>query len=512
MQNAKYYNKYVKINCTFSQNNSKHLQGGTKMKKAISILLTLMLTLTLMFSCVSVKAQESEPQNLFDYKASFSTEKWLDNDGWSYYPYVRTADGKTVGVFDESTEEYTTVEDYGTTAWFKSNFISADMIHTSGQAVSGIVFEAPRKGLVNIMQSFDITGKPDNIYKFAVYKAKAETTEEGKIQDADIMSTVYPVNVGVGSFGLTISGTYEVLTLASNGTAKINIDEIVEVEAGEKLIFVIVRANAGGGTYDKFMFDEFKVAYIENVYDYKTDFSTTQLQDNMGWSYYPNINEGYCDDAKTYGTQDFKGAFYGKSGTYIGKDKMLFTDYVPGAIVYEAPKDGFIKVRHSVKVNSATNHSVKYGIFHAAAESVEAGKIQNSDLLENMVYPANRASGLLSLGKETDRTQQAYDVIAGGQSREVDEIVKVKAGEKIIITAARATGSSITYFDFNELKISYLISGDISGDYTANANDLVTLKELILNVKDAIDFADVNVDGKINVVDLVRLKKIIVNK
>ena len=259
------------------------------------------------------------------------------------------------------------------------------------------------------------------------------------------------------------------------------------------------------------MFEEFKVAYIENVYDYKADFSTTQLQDNVGWNYYPNINEGYCDDAKTYSTQDFEGAFYWKSSTYIGRDKMLFTNYVPGAIVYEVPKDGYVKVRHSVKVNSATTHGVKYGIFHAAAESVEAGKIQNADLLENMIYPANRASGLLTLGKEADRTEQAYDVITGGQSREVDEIVKVKAGEKIIISAARsaAPSGSITRLDFNELKISYLVSGDVNGDYTANAGDLTVLrKELLSNIK--ILFTDVNVDGTVNLKDLVGLKKILI--
>lgn len=485
-------------------------------KRTTASLLALILTLALMFGCVSVNAQESSAEipNLFDYKTSFSTEKWLDNDGWSYYPYVRTADGKTVGVFDESNQEYALIDDYNTKAWAKSNSISADFIHTSGQAVTGIVFEAPKSGLVNVMQSFNITGKVGNIYKFAVYKANAQTVEEGKIQDADIQSTIYPVGAANGSFALTTQGSYEVLTIASNGTAKINIDEIVEVEAGEKIIFVIARSNTGGGTYDKFMFDEFKVAYIDNVYDYKADFSTTQLQDNVGWNYYPNINEGYCDDAKTYSTKDFEGALYWQSGTYIGKDKMLFTSYVPGAIVYEAPKDGYVKVRHSVKVNSATTHGVKYGIFHAAAESVEVGKIQNADLLENMIYPANRASGLLALGKEADRTEQAYEVIAGGQSREVDEIVKVKAGEKIIISAARSTApsGSITRLEFNELKISYLVSGDVNGDYETNANDLVTVRNVLLNAMDSFDFVDVNVDRNIDIKDLVRLKKIIANK
>lgn len=489
-----------------------------KNKNLALTLVALILTVTLMFSCVSVSAETavSEPENgetvnLYDFKASFSTEKWLDNNGWSCYPYVRTADGTTVGVFDESNQEYTLEDDYGTKAWFKSNFISADFIHTSGQAVTGIVFEAPKSGLVNVMQSFEITGKPDNVYKFAVYKANAQTVEEGKIQDADIQSTIYPVGAANGSFKLLTQGTYEVLTIGANGTAKINIDEILSVEAGEKIIFVIARANASGGSYDKFMFEEFKVAYIENVYDYKADFSTTQLQDNVGWNYYPNINEGYCDDAKTYSTQDFEGAFYWKSSTYIGRDKMLFTNYVPGAIVYEVPKDGYVKVRHSVKVNNATTHGVKYGIFHAAAESVEAGKIQNADLLENMIYPANRASGLLTLGKEADRTEQAYDVITGGQSREVDEIVKVKAGEKIIISAARsaAPSGSITRLDFNELKISYLVSGDVNGDYTANAGDLTVLrKELLSNIKTL--FTDVNVDGTVNLKDLVGLKKILI--
>ena len=484
------------------------------MKKSLIGLLSLILTLTLMFSCVTVNAEETTAQipNLFDYKASFSTEKWLDNDGWSYYPYVRTADGTTVGVFDESTQEYTLVDDYETKAWFKSNFISADFIHTSGQAVSGIVFEAPKSGLVNVMQSFDITGKVGNVYKFAVYKANAQTTEEGKIQDADIQSTIYPVGAANGSFTLTTQGTYGVVAIGSDGTAKINIDEIVEVTAGEKIIFVIVRSNTNGGTYDKLMFDEFKVAYIENVYDYKADFSTTQHKDNIGWNYYPAVYDGIYDESTAYTTKSFEGADYWSMSTWVGKDKILFTNYVVGGIVYEAPKDGFIKVRHSFKVNNANTHGVKYGIFHAAAESVEAGKIQNADLLENMIYPANRASGLLTLGKEADRTEQAYDVIAGGQSREVDEIVKVKAGEKIIISAARSAGSGITYLDFNELKISYLVSGDVDGDYTTNANDLIVIRKVLLNAIETFDFADVNVDDVVNVKDLVRLKKIISNK
>lgn len=129
-----------------------------------------------------------------------------------------------------------------------------------------------------------------------------------------------------------------------------------------------------------------------------------------------------------------------------------------------------------------------------------------------MIYPANRASGLLTLGKEADRTEQAYDVVAGGQSREVDEIVKVKAGEKIIISAARSAGSGITYLDFNEFKISYLVSGDVDGDYTTNANDLIVIRKVLLNAIETFDFADVNVDNIVNVKDLVRLKKIISNK
>ena len=486
------------------------------MKKSILSLFALILTFTLMLGCVSVNAAEAtaETPNLYDYKTSFSTEKWLDNNGWSYYPYVRTADGKTVGVFDESTQEYTTAEDYGTTAWFKSNFISADFIHTSGQAVTGIVFEAPKSGLVNVMQSFDITGKPGNVYKFAVYKAKAETTEEGKIQDADILSTVYPAGATTaGSFALINTGSYEVLTIGTNGTAKINIDEIVEVEAGEKIIFVIARANTSGGSYDKFMFDEFKVAYIDNVYDYKADFSLTKWKDNIGWNYYPlvrdtNLVNGIFDESTTeYTVGKFGEVQYWQKSNWIGKDGLLFTSGLVTGIVYEAPKDGFMKVRHSFDLRTDGTPTIKYGIFKANANTVENGKIQDADINDTMVYPANTTSGTLNL---TDKG--TYDVVASGQSREVDEVVKVKAGEKIIFAFARAAGSGITYLDFNELKISYLVSGDVNEDYITNANDLVSLRVSILDEETPVGFADVNIDGNIDVIDLVRLKKIIANK
>ena len=485
------------------------------MKKSILRLFALILTLTLMLGCVSVNATEAteETPNLYDFKTSFSTEKWLDNNGWSCYPYVRTADGKTVGVFDESTQEYILADDYNTKAWFKSNFISADFIHTSGQAVTGIVFEAPKSGLVNVMQSFDITGKPGNIYKFAVYKAKAETTEEGKIQDVDILSTVYPAGADNGSFTLTAKGTYEVLTIGTNGTAKINIDEIVEVTAGEKIIFVIARANTGGEAYDKFMFEEFKVAYIENVYDYKADFSLTKWKDNIGWNYYPavrdaNLTNGIFDESTTeYTVGTFGGVQYWQKSNWIGKDGLLFTGGLVTGIVYEAPKDGFMKVRHSFDLRTDGTPTIKYGIFKANANTVENGKIQDADINDTMVYPANTTSGTLNL---TDKG--TYDVVASGQSREVDEVVKVKAGEKIIFAFARAAGNGITYLDFNELKISYLVSGDINEDYTTNANDLVSLRVSILDEEMPIGFADVNIDGNIDVIDLVRLKKIIANK
>ncbi len=490
-----------------------------KNKKLALTLVALILTVALMFSCVSVSAETavSEPENeetvnLYDFKTSFSTEKWLDNNGWSCYPYVRTADA-TVGVFDESNQEYTLEDDYGTKAWFKSNFISADFIHTSGQAVTGIVFEAPKSGLVNVMQSFDITGKVGNIYKFAVYKAKAETTEEGKIQDADILSTVYPVGAANGSFTLTTQGTYEVLEIASNGTAKINIDEIVEVEAGEKIIFVIARSNTGGGAYDKFMFDEFKVAYIDNVYDYKADFSLTQWKDNIGWNYYPavrdaNLTNGIFDESTTeYTVGTFGETQYWNKSNWISKDGLLFTGGLVTGIVYEAPKDGFIKVRHSFDLRTNGTPTIKYGIFKANANTVENGKIQDADINDTMVYPANTPSGTLNL-----IDKGTYDVVASGQSREVDEVVKVKAGEKIIFTFARASGTGITYLDFNELKISYLVSGDVNGDYETNANDLVTVRNVLLNAMDSFDFVDVNVDRNIDIKDLVRLKKIIANK
>ena len=485
------------------------------MKKSILSLFALILTLTLMLGCVSVNATEAteETPNLYDFKTSFSTEKWLDNNGWSCYPYVRTADGKTVGVFDESTQEYILADDYNTKAWFKSNFISADFIHTSGQAVTGIVFEAPKSGLVNVMQSFDITGKPDNVYKFAVYKAKAETTEEGKIQDVDILSTVYPVGADNGSFTLTAKGTYEVLTIGTNGTAKINIDEIVEVEAGEKIIFVIARANTGGEAYDKFMFEEFKVAYIENVYDYKADFSLTKWKDNIGWNYYPavrdaNLTNGIFDESTTeYTVGTFGGVQYWQKSNWIGKDGLLFTGGLVTGIVYEAPKDGFMKVRHSFDLRTNGTPTIKYGIFKANANTVENGKIQDADINDTMVYPANTNSGTLNL-----IDKGTYDVVTSGQSREVDEVVKVKAGEKIIFAFARASGTGITYLDFNELKISYLVSGDINEDYTTNANDLVSLITSLLEMDITSDFADVNIDGNIDVIDLVILKKIIANK
>lgn len=485
------------------------------MKKSILSLFALILTLTLMLGCVSVNATEAteETPNLYDFKTSFSTEKWLDNNGWSCYPYVRTADGKTVGVFDESTQEYILADDYNTKAWFKSNFISADFIHTSGQAVTGIVFEAPKSGLVNVMQSFDITGKPGNVYKFAVYKAKAETTEEGKIQDVDILSTVYPVGADNGSFTLTAKGTYEVLTIGTNGTAKINIDEIVEVEAGEKIIFVIARANTGGEAYDKFMFEEFKVAYIENVYDYKADFSLTKWKDNIGWNYYPavrdaNLTNGIFDESTTeYTVGTFGGVQYWQKSNWIGKDGLLFTGGLVTGIVYEAPKDGFMKVRHSFDLRTNGTPTIKYGIFKANANTVENGKIQDADINDTMVYPANTNSGTLNL-----IDKGTYDVVTSGQSREVDEVVKVKAGEKIIFAFARASGTGITYLDFNELKISYLVSGDINEDYTTNANDLVSLITSLLEMDITSDFADVNIDGNIDVIDLVILKKIIANK
>ena len=485
------------------------------MKKSILSLFALILTLTLMLGCVSVNATEAteETPNLYDFKTSFSTEKWLDNNGWSCYPYVRTADGKTVGVFDESTQEYILADDYNTKAWFKSNFISADFIHTSGQAVTGIVFEAPKSGLVNVMQSFDITGKPGNVYKFAVYKAKAETTEEGKIQDVDILSTVYPAGADNGSFTLTAKGTYEVLTIGTNGTAKINIDEIVEVEAGEKIIFVIARANTGGEAYDKFMFEEFKVAYIENVYDYKADFSLTKWKDNIGWNYYPavrdaNLTNGIFDESTTeYTVGTFGGVQYWQKSNWIGKDGLLFTGGLVTGIVYEAPKDGFMKVRHSFDLRTNGTPTIKYGIFKANANTVENGKIQDADINDTMVYPANTNSGTLNL-----IDKGTYDVVTSGQSREVDEVVKVKAGEKIIFAFARASGTGITYLDFNELKISYLVSGDINEDYTTNANDLVSLITSLLEMDITSDFADVNIDGNIDVIDLVILKKIIANK
>ena len=485
------------------------------MKKSILSLFALILTLTLMLGCVSVNATEAteETPNLYDFKTSFSTEKWLDNNGWSCYPYVRTADGKTVGVFDESTQEYILADDYNTKAWFKSNFISADFIHTSGQAVTGIVFEAPKSGLVNVMQSFDITGKPGNVYKFAVYKAKAETTEEGKIQDVDILSTVYPAGADNGSFTLTTKGTYEVLTIGTNGTAKINIDEIVEVEAGEKIIFVIARANTGGEAYDKFMFEEFKVAYIENVYDYKADFSLTKWKDNIGWNYYPavrdaNLTNGIFDESTTeYTVGTFGGVQYWQKSNWIGKDGLLFTGGLVTGIVYEAPKDGFMKVRHSFDLRTNGTPTIKYGIFKANANTVENGKIQDADINDTMVYPANTNSGTLNL-----IDKGTYDVVTSGQSREVDEVVKVKAGEKIIFAFARASGTGITYLDFNELKISYLVSGDINEDYTTNANDLVSLITSLLEMDITSDFADVNIDGNIDVIDLVILKKIIANK
>lgn len=485
------------------------------MKKSILSLFALILTLALMLGCVSVNATEAteETPNLYDFKTSFSTEKWLDNNGWSCYPYVRTADGSTVGVFDESTQEYTLEDDYNTKAWFKSNFISADMIHTTGNAVSGIVFEAPKSGLVNVMQSFDITGKPGNVYKFAVYKAKAETTEEGKIQDVDILSTVYPAGADNGSFTLTAKGTYEVLTIGTNGTAKINIDEIVEVTAGEKIIFVIARANTGGEAYDKFMFEEFKVAYIENVYDYKADFSLTKWKDNIGWNYYPavrdaNLTNGIFDESTTeYTVVTFGGVQYWQKSNWIGKDGLLFTGRLVTGIVYEAPKDGFMKVRHSFDLRTDGTPTIKYGIFKANANTVENGKIQDADINDTMVYPANTNSGTLNL-----IDKGTYDVVTSGQSREVDEVVKVKAGEKIIFAFARASGTGITYLDFNELKISYLVSGDINEDYTTNANDLVSLRTSILDEEISTGFADVNIDGNIDVIDLVRLKKIIANK
>ena len=261
------------------------------------------------------------------------------------------------------------------------------------------------------------------------------------------------------------------------------------------------------------MFDEFKVAYIYNVYDYKADFSLTKWKDNIGWNYYPlvrdtNLVNGIFDESTTeYAVGKFGEVQYWQKSNWIGKDGLLFTSGLVTGIVYEAPKDGFMKVRHSFDLRTDGTPTIKYGIFKANANTVENGKIQDADINDTMVYPANTTSGTRNL---TDKG--SYDVVASGQSREVDEVVKVKAGEKIIFAFARASGNGITYLDFNELKISYLVSGDINEDYITNANDLVSLRVSILDEEMPIGFADVNIDGNIDVIDLVRLKKIIANK
>ena len=255
------------------------------------------------------------------------------------------------------------------------------------------------------------------------------------------------------------------------------------------------------------------LAYIENVYDYKADFSLTKWKDNIGWNYYPavrdaNLTNGIFDESTTeYTVGTFGGVQYWQKSNWIGKDGLLFTGGLVTGIVYEAPKDGFMKVRHSFDLRTDGTPTIKYGIFKANANTVENGKIQDADINDTMVYPANTNSGTLNL-----IDKGTYDVVTSGQSREVDEVVKVKAGEKIIFAFARASGTGITYLDFNELKISYLVSGDINEDYTTNANDLVSLRTSILDEEISTGFADVNIDGNIDVIDLVRLKKIIANK
>ena len=77
-----------------------------------------------------------------------------------------------------------------------------------------------------------------------------------------------------------------------------------------------------------------------------------------------------------------------------------------------------------------------------------------------------------------------------------------------------ASDNKIPFVDLDTVEPENELQGDLSGDGTVNAQDLVLLLKILLNMEtglseEQLEAADINNDGKVNVMDLIHLKQLL---
>ena len=387
-------------------------------------------------------ASSSEPvqsKDVYNYMEDFSGVQGENN--W----YYSSEDHVTYGKQDSTKFNDISEGSYWSLADDKGTKLTKNTITFTGYNSSGILFVAPKSGTIKIEQELSVTDvATGKVVKYSIYKLNADTENSGLVEDADVLSSVYPeATTKLGMNFNSSTSTYK--TYENNATDTISKE--VEVEAGQRILF---HAVSNGGAGPVVTFSKFQLTYQEDAYDYKEGFSGVQGQN--GWYYNPSgILTEDASFATTYYEQEQVWAAKNANGqkrlTEFGKNSVSITNTNLASVIFEVPKTGSVQIQQSFTVTkpsgSTASHWLKYGVYVVDA---------NNNVLRT-AFPSNTKTGLAMSGSDSAYNVYYYN---STESITVDVAENLEAGQKLyFVFLSNKSGAKLR---INEFKITYVDS------------------------------------------------------
>lgn len=363
-------------------------------------------------------------EDVYDYTKDFSGIQGMNN--WYY---------NSESISDYSTENTSAFQGSGENAYWSNaggtgTFFYKDKATLAKNKWSRIIFEAPKSGTIRIEKKLDVSGITSGAVKYSIYKANRDATLEGALYPIGSLKSVNMVS------GQSNYNAYDV----NNPTA--NISVTTHVKEGQHIVFSMLYTGTDKHTVKT---TDFKITYVEDVYDYTKDFSGVQGMNN--WYYNPA--QTTFEDSRNSLTNEAWTSSVNNAGVF-GKDKLTAPKGGSwGTLAFKAPQSGWVRIEQKFTVSGGqTDKVLKYGIKKCNEE-------QKYTTGGTPLYPANM-TGFMTSGTKN------FTGVVTNATEEVNLTVQVEAGEYLVFgllsTASTAyevklDKFTITYFDMETVEL-----------------------------------------------------------